>query len=51
MVEHRAEIAHVEIAAAGFALEKVISLVHRLHADALADDGATRESAASCSRF
>jgi len=36
------EIAHVDPTAARFASEKMLGLVDRLHADALADDGAAR---------
>ena len=38
MIEHRAEIAHGDPAAAGFAFEKMLGLIGWLHADASADD-------------
>jgi hypothetical protein len=43
VIEHRAEIAHVEPAAARFAFEKVFALVRGSTADALTDDGAARD--------
>jgi hypothetical protein len=42
--EYLREIAHVDPTAARFASEKMLGLVDRLHADALADDGAARDS-------
>ena len=38
MVEHRAEIAHVEIAAAGFTSPKMLGFVYRRTTGLLADD-------------
>jgi hypothetical protein len=40
--EYLREIAHVDPTATRFASEKMLGLVDRLHADALADDGAAR---------
>jgi hypothetical protein len=42
VIEHRAEIAHVEPAAAHFKFENMLCLIGRLHADTLADDSAAR---------
>ena len=44
MIEHRAEIAHVEPTATRITFEKMLGLGDRLHAEALADDGAARDS-------
>ena len=41
MIEHRAEIAHVKPVAAHFKFENMLCLIGRLHAVALADDGAS----------
>jgi hypothetical protein len=48
VIEHRAEIAHVKSAAVHFKFEKMLCLIGRLHAVALADDGATRNSSHAC---
>jgi hypothetical protein len=42
------EIAHVDPTATRFASEKMLGLVDRLHADALADDGAARNRRGRC---
>jgi hypothetical protein len=42
MIENRAEIAHVEITAAGFAFPKMFGLVQRRAAGLLADDLSAR---------
>ena len=42
VIEHRARIAHVDPTATRFASEKMLGLVDRLDADALADDGRNR---------
>jgi hypothetical protein len=43
VIENRSEIAHIEPTAAGFAFVKMLSLVDRLRADALADDFPARD--------
>jgi hypothetical protein len=48
VVEHRAGIAHVELAAAHFKFEKMLYLIDPLPADTLADDGAARNSCHAC---
>ena len=48
MIEHRAEIAHVKPVAAHFKFENMLCLIGRLHAVALADDGAARNSSHAC---
>jgi hypothetical protein len=40
VIGHRAETAHVEPVAAGFAFVEIIGLVDRLHADAIEQDRA-----------
>jgi hypothetical protein len=42
VIEHRTAIAHIKPAAARFTFLKMLGFVGRLHADALADDGAAR---------
>jgi hypothetical protein len=42
VIEHSAQIAHVDPTATRFASEEMLGLVDRLHADALADDGRNR---------
>jgi hypothetical protein len=42
VIEHRAQIAHVDPTATRFVSEEMLGLVDRLHADALADDGRNR---------
>jgi hypothetical protein len=50
VIEDRAEIAHIDPTGAGPHIEKMLSFIDRLHADALADDGCRARSAASCSQ-
>jgi hypothetical protein len=44
VIKHRAEIAHVKPVDAHFKFENMLCLIGRLHAVALADDGAARNS-------